>query len=94
VERAAASGRLLEVFGTGTACMIQPVVGLVKNDSEITVPFNGEATKHWLAKAPGTAASPAPLVEEPFSLCGRLTRALLDIQYGHVNSEWSVEIDP
>lgn len=94
VERAAASGRLLEVFGTGTACMIQPVVGLVKNDSEITVPFNDEAAKHWLAKAPGTAASPVSLAEEPFSLCGRLTRSLLDVQYGHVNSEWSVVIDP
>jgi hypothetical protein len=68
MERAAASGRLLEVFGVGTACMIQLVVGLVKNDSEITVPFNGDATKHWLVKAPGTAASPAPLAEEPFSL--------------------------
>jgi hypothetical protein len=35
--------------------MIQLVVGLVKNDSEITVPFNGDATKHWLVKASGTA---------------------------------------
>lgn len=94
MERAAESGRLLEVFGTGTACMIQPVVGLVKKDSEITIPFNGEAAKHWLAKPPGTAALPNSSEEEPFSLCGRLTRALLDVQYGHVDSEWSVVIDP
>jgi hypothetical protein len=56
MERAAASGRMLEVFGAGTACLIQPVVSYVKNDSEITVPFNGDATKRWLVKAPGTAA--------------------------------------
>ena len=94
VERAAESGRLLEVFGTGTACMIQPVVGLVMKDSEITVPFDGDAAKHWLAKAPGTAALPNSSSDEPLSLCGRLSRALLDVQYGHVDSEWSVVIEP
>lgn len=94
VERAAESGRLLEVFGTGTACMIQPVVGLVKQDSEIMIPFDDGAAKHWIAKPPGTASSPNSSVGEPFSLCGRLTRSLLDIQYGHVESEWSVVIDP
>ena len=94
VERAAESGRLLEVFGTGTACMIQPVMGLVKKDGEITVPFDGKAAKHWLAKPPGTAGLPNSFGKEPFSLCGRLTRAILDVQYGHVDSEWSVMIDP
>ncbi|KAG0568519.1 hypothetical protein KC19_6G025400 [Ceratodon purpureus] len=94
VERASESGRLLEVFGTGTACMIQPVVGLVMKDSEITVPFDGDAAKHWLAKAPGTAALPNSSSDEPLSLCGRLSRALLDVQYGHVDSEWSVVIEP
>lgn len=94
MERAAESGRLLEVFGTGTACMIQPVVGLVKQDSEITMSFNDDAAKHWIAKSPGIAASPNSSVGEPFSLCGRLTRALLDIQYGHIDSDWSVLIDP
>lgn len=94
MERAAESGRLLEVFGTGTACMIQPVVGLVMQDCEITIPFDDGAAKHWIAKPPGTTASPNSSVGEPFSLCGRLTRSLLDIQYGHVKSEWSVVIDP
>jgi len=94
VERAAESGRLLEVFGTGTACMIQPVVGLVKQNSEITIPFNDDAAKHWIAKPPGLAFSPNLSVGEPLSLCGRLSRALLDVQYGHVDSDWSVVIDP
>lgn len=93
MERAAESGRLLEVFGTGTACMIQPVVGLVQKNSEITIPFNEDAAKHWLARPPGTAASPNSPVGEPFSLCGRLTRALLDVQYGLIDSDWSVVID-
>lgn len=95
LERAAETGRLLEVFGTGTACMIQPVMGLVKKDhTEIAIPFNEEAAKYWLAKPPGIAALPDLSGGEPFSLCGRLSRALLDVQYGYIDSQWSIMVDP
>ncbi|XP_024396283.1 uncharacterized protein [Physcomitrium patens] len=95
VERASETGRLLEVFGTGTACMIQPVMSLTKKDhTEIKIPFNADAAKYWLAKPPGTGFTLNSFMEEPFSLCGRLSRSLLDVQYGHVDSEWSVVIDP
>ncbi|KAH8947437.1 hypothetical protein BDL97_11G041200 [Sphagnum fallax] len=94
IEHAAKTGRLLEVFGTGTACAVQPVTGLLKNDNtEITIPFDSEAAAHWLAKLPGMALA-QPGTDEPFSLCGRLTRILLDYQYGNVESPWSVPIDP
>lgn len=96
VKSAADSGRLVEMFGTGTACMVQPVMGLVKGDgTEVSIPFDSEAAKRWIAKPPGSAtSSDDSALSEPFSLCGRLTRALLDIQYGYVDSEWSVVIDP
>lgn len=95
IEDAGANGRLVEVFGTGTACMIQPIMGLLKNDdTEIPIPFDNDAASYWLNKPPASAAVMDPSPDEPFSLCGRLTRALLDIQYGHVDSEWSVVIDP
>lgn len=95
LEGAAENGRLLEVFGTGTACMVQPVMGLVmKDQTEIVVPFNNEAAEYWLAKPPGTAGLPHSSAGEPLSVCGRLTRALLDAQHGHVDSKWSVAIDP
>jgi hypothetical protein len=94
IEDAAKTGRLLEVFGTGTACAVQPITGLLKNDNtEITIPFDSEAAAHWLAKLPGMALA-QPGTDEPFSLCGRLTRILLDFQYGNVESPWSVPIDP
>lgn len=95
MERASETGRLLEVFGTGTACMIQPVMSLTKKDhTEIKIPFNADAAKYWLAKPPGTGFTLNSFMEVPFSLCGRLSRSLLDVQYGHVDSEWSVVIDP
>ncbi|CAM6046569.1 unnamed protein product [Sphagnum compactum] len=94
IEHAAETGRLVEIFGTGTACAVQPITGLLKNDNtEITIPFDSEAAAHWLAKPPGMALA-QPGSNEPFSLCGRLTRALIDFQYGYVESPWSVPIDP
>lgn len=76
--------------------MVQPVTGLVNRDgTEVSIPFDSEAAKHWIVMPPGFAtSSDDSALSEPFSLCGRLTRALLDIQYGHVDSEWSVVIDP
>ena len=41
VLQASNEGRLLEMFGCGTACIIQPVTTLVRaNGEEYTVPFD------------------------------------------------------
>eukprot|EP00897_Mesotaenium_endlicherianum_P005843 jgi/Mesen1/5287/ME000263S04397 len=105
LETAHAEGRLLEVFGTGTAVVIQPISGLVLADGrELAVPFDEVACSHWTNMPPGTAArahshaarAAAPegggVHKEPFSLSGRLFRTLADIQYGHVAHEWSVVV--
>eukprot|EP00245_Coleochaete_scutata_P014068 TRINITY_DN589_c0_g1_i1.p1 TRINITY_DN589_c0_g1~~TRINITY_DN589_c0_g1_i1.p1 ORF type:complete len:501 (-),score=49.87 TRINITY_DN589_c0_g1_i1:535-2037(-) len=94
LEEAAKESRLLEIFGSGTACMIQPIASLLKEDGfEIRAPFDEAAASHWIGKKPG-AAFQNPSDGEPVSLIGRLTRALSDIQYGHVEwKEWSVPIN-
>jgi hypothetical protein len=87
------NGNIVEVFGTGTAVVIQPIVGLVLEDyGEIRVPFDAEAASHWTEKPAGSSLE-KPKEGEPFSLCGRLTRVIKDIQYGHTDSAWSVSID-
>ncbi|KAL3141817.1 hypothetical protein ABBQ32_004491 [Trebouxia sp. C0010 RCD-2024] len=41
IKQASRDGRLLEMFGCGTACIIQPVTTLVRaNGEEFTVPFD------------------------------------------------------
>lgn len=41
IKQAAKDGRLLEMFGCGTACIIQPVTTLIRaNGEEYTVPFD------------------------------------------------------
>lgn len=41
VVQASKDGRLLEIFGCGTACIIQPVTTLVRaNGEEFSVPFD------------------------------------------------------
>eukprot|EP00850_Spirogloea_muscicola_P013928 SM000097S24781 [mRNA] locus=s97:252987:255796:+ [translate_table: standard] len=87
LEEAHDEGRLVETFGSGTACMIQPISSLVKHDgTELAVPYDQQAVAHWLAKLPG---SPHDAAVDPFSLVGRLTRTISDIQYGHVPHKWS-----
>ena len=38
VGAAAAEGRLREIFGSGTACIVQPVDALVRGDGEVWRP--------------------------------------------------------
>eukprot|EP00850_Spirogloea_muscicola_P018184 SM000164S02246 [mRNA] locus=s164:66662:72058:- [translate_table: standard] len=91
LEEAHDEGRLVETFGSGTACMIQPISSLVKHDdTELAVPYDQQAVAHWLAKVPG---SPHDAAVDPFSLVGRLTRAISDIQYGHVPHKWSETVE-
>ncbi|KAL2641242.1 hypothetical protein R1flu_008829 [Riccia fluitans] len=91
VEEAGLQGSILEIFGTGTACMIQPIIGLVKEDNtEITLSFDHDAASYWLSKPQGSSTNANADGSEPFNLCGRLTRTILDIQYGHSSSSWSV----
>lgn len=71
--QAAAEGRLLEVFGTGTACIVQPVGALVRGSGEVF------ATKF----------DPT----DPSSMCARIQRTLVDIQYGRLEHPWSVPIE-
>lgn len=72
LSEACAEKRLLEVFGCGTACVIQPVQEMVRASGEKYVPLT-DASK-------------------PGSLSGKLYKTLLDIQYGRLESEWSVPI--
>ncbi|EFJ31906.1 hypothetical protein SELMODRAFT_168793 [Selaginella moellendorffii] len=88
IEAAVARGDLLEAFGTGTACMIQPVEGMLKENGQlISVPFNLEAANQWISR------HDCKTREIPFNLCGYLTRTISDIHYGHVSSEWSVVVN-
>eukprot|EP00899_Mesostigma_viride_P027215 jgi/Mesvir1/7679/Mv11649-RA.1 len=125
LETSVSEGRLLEAFGSGTACIVQPLQGFVKHAAsagtgakgdgtprgardkgddveELPVPFDADAAAWWMAQVGsgglpsgirhhgGSAGAPRHV---PESLCGRLTRAMLDIQYGHTPSPWSVRID-
>ncbi|KAL3698906.1 hypothetical protein R1sor_012982 [Riccia sorocarpa] len=93
VEQAGSQGSILEIFGTGTACMIQPIIGLLKEDNtEITLNFDHDAAAYWMSKPQGSRRRTNADGSEPFNLCGRLTRALMDIQYGHTRSSWSVVV--
>jgi branched-chain amino acid aminotransferase group II len=90
IEETIAENRMLEMFGTGTAVIIQPITTLLKSDgSALTVPFDSAETSRWIDRKPGTTYG----VEEPTtSLAGRLMRTIMDIQYGHTDSKWSVPI--
>ena len=70
VRAAAAEGRLLEVFGAGTAVVISPVKSIVYEGAEITVPTG----------------------EQIGPLSKRLWDALAEVQYGKVDSQWSVKV--
>lgn len=91
---AEASGRLVEVFGTGTAVVIQPIKSLLLPSGQwLKIPYDEAATLHWSGKAPGSSKD-LPTAQEPKNLTGRVYRALLDIQYGYVEHEnWSVVIE-
>ena len=92
LEAAHNAGKLAEIFVTGTAAIIQPVGKLgLPVGSAVSVDYDEVAVAHWLKKPPGASIVPAA-PDEPFSLTARIYRAIVDIQYGHVDSEWSVPI--
>jgi len=80
------------MFGTGTAVIVQPIGSLVlASGRQLAVPVDQEALGLWTSLEPG-AAHRQPPPDMPFSLTGRVYRALLDIQYGHVDHPWSVPV--
>ena len=97
LRAAAASGRLREVFGTGTACVVQPVAELVLEEGSGLQGGGGGggggggAAAVRLA-APGSSTAAAAGGDAPPPLWARLGAALADIQYGRVpgGHPWSV----
>jgi len=78
LETAFNEGRLVECFGAGTAAVIMPVGGFVREDG----------TKWELPETPVDAATGADM-----SLGQRLKDAIEAIQYGEVESPWSVLVN-
>ena len=49
--QAAAEGRLREIFGCGTACIVQPVDGLVRADGQVlAAPFDASSITSMTAR--------------------------------------------
>ncbi|GJP57059.1 hypothetical protein CLOM_g16096 [Closterium sp. NIES-68] len=93
IRQAHAEGRLLEIFGTGTAVVVQPVSALVLSDgTELSTPVEDATLAHWTNKKPGQAWD-KPEDWEPLSVAARVHRALMDIQYGLVEHPWSVKVE-
>ncbi|BDA47474.1 Branched-chain-amino-acid aminotransferase, cytosolic [Coccomyxa sp. Obi] len=73
LKQASQEGRLREIFGCGTACIVQPINGLIRANGEvIAAPFDADSET---------------------TMTARMTRALTDIQYARVPSDWSVPFD-
>jgi hypothetical protein len=102
LREAAARGTLREVFGTGTACVVQPVAELVLEAGggaggapiRLAAPESSSsaaAAAAAAAAAPATAAPPGSSGDPSAPLWARLGAALADIQYGRVPGHpWSV----
>jgi len=83
-----ASGRLLEVFGSGTACVVQPVGCVVMAEGrELDLPASAAAVEGGSSRgAWGPDGAP--------SVADWARRVLTDIQYGRVPGHpWSVSFD-
>ncbi|CAI5981809.1 unnamed protein product [Closterium sp. NIES-64] len=93
IRQAHKEGRLLEIFGTGTAVVVQPVSALVLPDgTELSTPVEDATLAHWTSKKPGQVWN-KPEDWEPLSVAARVHRALMDIQYGLVEHPWSVKVE-
>jgi branched-subunit amino acid aminotransferase/4-amino-4-deoxychorismate lyase len=93
LREAAARGRLREVFGTGTACVVQPVSELVvAAGAEAAGGVERLAAPGSSAEAVAAAAGAAAASSSSSPLWARLGAALADIQYGRVpgGHPWSV----
>jgi branched-chain amino acid aminotransferase len=82
------SGKLLEVFGSGTACVVQPVGCVVMSDGrELTLPAGAAAAG---SSSSGSGWGP----EGAGSVAEWARKLLMDIQYGRVAGHpWSVAFD-
>ncbi|KAI8323340.1 branched-chain-amino-acid aminotransferase [Martensiomyces pterosporus] len=76
VAKACDEGRLLEVFGAGTACVVSPVNRIFYRGRDYAIPLD-----------------PANPESQAGPVASRIHKALTDIQYGEVPSEWSVLVD-
>jgi branched-chain amino acid aminotransferase len=75
VTQAVQEGRMMEMFGAGTACIVSPVNGIRYMDKDIAIPLD-----------------PLDGNKQAGPLASRLNDLLLKIQYGQVESEWSVVV--
>lgn len=74
-------GRLLEVFGSGTACVVQPVGCIVTADGR------------ELQLAGGKAVDSSSTQGGSFAVASWARQLLMDIQYGRVQHPWSVPFE-
>lgn len=99
VKSAHESGRLLELFGSGTACVVQPVGCVVTADgTEMTLPAGtapaGAGAGAPAASTPSSSGSSGWGPEGTGSVAEWARRVLTDIQYGRVPGHpWSVSFE-
>jgi branched-chain amino acid aminotransferase len=88
------SGELLEVFGSGTACVVQPVGCVVMSDGrELGLPA-GDTTAAAAAAGGSGGVSGGWGPEGAPSVAEWARQRLLDIQYGRVPGHpWSVPFE-
>lgn len=87
-----ASGKLLEVFGSGTACVVQPVGCMVMSDGrELALPAGAAASE---AGGGSGSAGGGWGPQGAASVADWARQRLLDIQYGRVPGHpWSVPFE-
>jgi branched-chain amino acid aminotransferase len=89
VRQAASEGRLIEVFGSGTACIVQPVGELVREGGEMMKTTAGNGGGGGGSSSSSSSSSPGGR-----SLAERFQGELMDIQYGRkAHHPWSVVVD-
>ncbi|KAJ1933725.1 branched-chain-amino-acid transaminase bat2, partial [Linderina pennispora] len=76
VAKASDEGRLLEVFGAGTACVVTPVNRIHFQGKDYVIPLD-----------------PAKPESQAGPLAARVYDTLTGIQYGEIESDWSVLVD-
>ena len=99
VCKAAREGRIVEAFGTGTACVLCPVAGIVYQGNEYTIPTGSSSS----TDDSGTTLTSSEKDSLRCSQAGDFTRQMsdliLDIQHGRVRppqdlQHWCVELRP
>merc|ERR1719158_1006980 len=75
LQEAVEKGRVVEMFGAGTAAIVSPIKGINFEGKELVIPLN--------KKDPEAMSG---------DIAARMARALMDIQYGHIEHHWSVVV--